>query len=110
MAGIYGGAIINGESMAANITSSTLDISDYETISLQLVAASSTHVGTVAVNISDDGTNWNAVTLDSTPTAASGSAFNATVQLSDIGARYLQVVYTAGSGAGTLYCYANMKD
>jgi len=100
--------IIDAGDMSASITSSTFDCSSTDAVSIQLHAASATHVGTVAVQGSIDGTNWNAITLDSTPTAASGSAFDALIELA-VAFKYLRVVYTFGSGAGSLDCWACLK-
>jgi len=101
--------IIDAVTMAANITSTTLDMEGKTECSIELHAASSTHVGTVAVQGSNSGSNWNAITLDSVPTAANGAAFDALVLLDNVSFRYLRVVYTASSGAGTLYAYAVAK-
>jgi len=94
--------------MDETLTSAAIDTKGCSRISLQLHAASATHVGTVAVQVSDDGTNWNPVTLSSTPTAASGSAFDATIDL-DIAAKQFRVVYTFTSGTGTLTGSATLK-
>ncbi len=95
--------------MSSTITSGTISLGSARHLSITLHAASATHVGTVAVQTSDDGTNWNAETLSSVPTAASGSAFDARCDI-ETAAAYARVVYTAGSGAGTLTGTFTLKE
>lgn len=98
----------NGD-MSGNITSAAIALGGSRHLSITLHAASATHVGTVAVQTSDDGTNWNAETLSSTPTAASGSAFDARIDL-ETTAAFARIIYTAGSGAGTLTGTYTLKE
>lgn len=101
--------IIDAGTMAANITSDTFECDKGSTVGIELHAATGTHVGTVAVQGSNTGDNWNAITLTSVPTAASGAEFDAMVKLVDVPWRYLRVVYTAGSGTGSLDAVATLK-
>ena len=101
--------IIDAGDMSGNVTSSTLDCGDGSNVGIELHAATGTHVGTVAVHGSNTGTKWNAITLTKVPNAASGSAFDAVVSLADFPFRYLRLVYTAGSGTGSLDAVATVK-
>jgi hypothetical protein len=102
------GPLVNAVSMAATITSDTILLRGVEGLGLHFTAPSATHVGTLAVQISNDGMNWNAVTLSTGATTiavSSGAAVNEFVTVSsDVvkSANYLRVVYTATSGAGAL--------
>jgi hypothetical protein len=105
MAELTSGVIVDAVSMASNITSSHITLgTGYRTVSLHAYAASDTHVGTLAAQVSNDATNWNSVTLsngNTTVSAANGSAFNETLEITTA-SLYLRVLYTASSGAGTL--------
>lgn len=111
-----GGAIVDGVSMAADITSDTLDVQGAGVVGLQFVAASATHVGTFAVELSVDGSTWDATgfqisagTTATSVAASSGSAVAELVKV-DVGqARHLRVTYTYTSGTGTAYVYAVRK-
>jgi hypothetical protein len=98
-----------GGDMSSSLTSPPISLNGCRHLSITLHADSATHVGTVAVQTSDDGSNWNAETLSSTPTAASGSAFDARIEL-ETSAAYARVVYTASSGAGTLTGTYTLKE
>lgn len=87
--------------MDENLTSNTIELQGEELLSVTLHAASSTHVGTVHVDCSDDGANWNEETLSSAPAAASGSALDARIEI-ETAARFVRVRYTYTSGTGTL--------
>lgn len=100
-----------------------LETRGYTRIGITLYAASNTHVGTIAVYATDDGTNWTVVPLDnggsgnwywSSPYGAqniavsSGSAFNAVIDL-DLAALQIKVFYNYTSGTGTLTGSATLK-
>jgi hypothetical protein len=114
---VAGGAIINGELMTANRTSEVLDVSDAGVVGLHFVAASATHVGSFAVQLSIDGSTWDPTSFRlsdgssaSSVAAANGSAVAELVTV-DVGqARRLRVVYTFTSGTGTAYVYAIAKN
>lgn len=105
----YRGPITLGD-MATTITSSSIALGGCTRLSVTLHADSATHVGTVALQTSDDGSNWNAETLSPTPDAASsGSAFDARLEV-ETAAAYARIVYTAGSGIGTLTGTYTLKE
>lgn len=111
-----GGAIIDGVSMAANITSDTLDVQGAGVVGLQFVAATGTHVGTFAVELSVNGSTWDATNFrisagtSATSVAAANGVALAELVTVDVGqARHLRVAYTFSSGTGTAYVYAVRK-
>lgn len=95
------GNIVDAVSMAASITSSVLDVAHCRAVSLQIHAASNTHVGTWVVQFSNDGSNWVTDTLLGTISASNGSAEDDMIAIELSGQRYLRMTYTASSGAGT---------
>ena len=78
------GNLITAGDMSADISDSlVIDVLNTGRLengrmSIQAIAASATHVGTLAIQFSNDNTNWEDVTLDDGTTsvaAASGAAF-----------------------------------
>ncbi len=106
----WGSGVVNGN-MSGDLTSVWIPCAGYEEASITLHAASATHVGTIAIDTTDDptGTVYNTETLSSTPTAASGSAFDARVALDLGGAGWFRVRYVYGSGTGTLTGYYTVR-
>lgn len=108
---VAGGVIIDGESMAANITSDVVDMRGVKSAGIRIHSASATHVGTLYIEISNRRQNWTAIsfaesatgTIASSLSASSGSAFTHYVEVVDCAAQYLRVRYVASSGSGTLH-------
>lgn len=116
--------ILNG-SMAGNITSSVTIIQKLSMISYGLSWAGTTPVGTIQVQVSNDysidatgetanaGT-WNAITFSSAGLLVSsipitGNTGNGFIDIDQIAAYAIRVVYTRTSGTGTLQCVLNAK-
>lgn len=103
-------AVVAGN-MSSSITSSVVEIKNQDNIGIQL-HWTGTPTGSFAVQISSDhredingnvqvAGNWVSLPLSPAITA-SGSADDAYIDLNQMSAMYLRVVYTAVSGAGTL--------
>lgn len=86
--------------MSGDVTSPATDISNLDSIALQLVWTD-TPTGTFAVQGSLDGTTWVALPLSPSVSAA-GAADSALIELPLLSFQKIRVVYTAGSGTGTL--------
>lgn len=116
--------ILNG-SMAGNITSSVTIIQKLSMISYGLSWAGTTPIGTIQVQVSNDysidatgetanaGT-WNAITFSSAGLLVSsipitGNTGNGFIDIDQIAAYAIRVVYTRTSGTGTLQCVLNAK-
>lgn len=116
--------ILNG-SMAGNITSAVTIIQKLSMISYGLSWAGTTPVGTIQVQVSNDysidatgetanaGT-WNAITFSSAGLLVSsipitGNTGNGFIDIDQIAAYAIRVVYTRTSGTGTLQCVLNAK-
>lgn len=103
--------IFSAVSMASSATSSVVEIRNQDNVGIQLTWTG-TPVGTFAVQVSSDHledlkgnvlTPGNWVSLPLSPAiSASGSGDTAYIDLNQISAMYVRVVYTAGSGAGSL--------
>jgi hypothetical protein len=103
--------IITNASMATSVTSSVVEIKLQDNIGIQL-QWTGTPGGTFSVQVSMDyfldinnnvvnaGT-WTTIPL-TPPVVASGSPGNAYIDMNQLSAPYIRVVYTAASGAGTL--------
>jgi hypothetical protein len=98
--------IIPSQTVSGNVTSLATNIFFKDNIGIQLVWTG-TLAGTFAVNVSNDynkdtgvGT-WTPITLSAVPTA-SGTPSNAFINIQEIAAPYLQVVFNYTSGSGTL--------
>lgn len=110
--------IVSGDMSLATITSSVTSIKRLDNIGIQL-NWTGTPTGTFQVQISADYAqdnqgkitnvgNWIPLVLSPAP-AASGSAGNAYVDINQISAPWIRVVYTKTSGVGTLNGYLNGK-
>lgn len=102
--------IVNGN-MSTNITSAVTIIQNLSMLSYD-ISWTGTPVGTFSVQVSNTYTqngagvvqnagNWTTLTLSS-PTTATGSSGNGFIDIDEIGAFAIRLVYTAGSGSGTL--------
>jgi hypothetical protein len=96
-----------GDMSAASITSPTIPFLGIDNINIQCVWTG-TPTGTFAINVSLDGTNWTALTISPSLSAA-GSASNFDLDLNQLGAAYFQVVYTKSGSTGTLNCMSYGK-
>lgn len=115
MATVDNGLLMNATSIAASVASDTLNMQDGGTVSLHIQSASNTHVGTFAVQLSNDNSNWvtasfynSSGALVSSIAASSGSAVGDIVEL-NVASRFLRVYYTATSGTGTATIIASRK-
>lgn len=90
--------LVDAESMGASITSDSQQLIQEVVCCVQAVFTGSP-VGSIKLQISNDSSNWTDYTGSATSISAAGDvAWN----LSNIGYRYLRVVYTRTSGTGSL--------
>jgi hypothetical protein len=102
---VQSGKVIDAAAMTANITSLAVDIRGATVAGVQCVAASGTHVGSIAIEESIDGDNWFPVPFSDGSSAiavTNGAALNDLKNLGELGGAFLRVVYTFTSGTGTL--------
>lgn len=104
--------------MSGNITSEVVEIKNQDNVGIQLhwtgtptgtfsVEISANHLQDMNGRVMNEG-NWVALTLDPA-ISASGSADDAYIDLNQMSAMYIRVVYTAGSGTGSLDAYIVAK-
>jgi len=110
MAYVTGGKLISSGDMSGDITGNVLvlDCSD-DVVSIQAIAASATHAGTLAVMSSVDGVNWSEITMARVD-VLNGVALNQIRDLPLLGVKYLRPDYTRSSGVGTLNVTALIKQ
>ncbi len=106
--------LITNQSMAASITSNPQACQFQDNIGVQL-AWTGTPVGTFSIQVSVDydpvkhiAGSWATLVLSDDITAA-GSADNAYIELNQLSAPWMRVVYTRTSGTGTLNCHIAAK-
>ncbi len=109
--------ITNGDMSTASITSAVTNIGNWDNIGLQFVWTGSP-VGTFAVQVSIDhaqdqfgnvtnaGT-WVPLTLSPSPITSLGSPIY--IDMTQLSAPWIRVVYTKTSGSGTLQTYISAK-
>lgn len=111
--------IITDGDMGGNITSQVLDILNQDNVSLQLVwtgtptgtfefQASNTYRINVTTNAVEHPGDWVPLTV-SPSIAAAGAPGTAMANLNQQSSAFIRVVYTRGSGAGTLQCVVVAK-
>lgn len=120
------GSPANGNSMATNITSSPTIVQDMYAGSYGLVWTGTSPVGTVSVQGSNDfslnaegavavaGT-WNTLTLNYQGSAVTtipitGNSGNGLIDITATGIYAIRLIYTAGSGVGSLTVTFNAKN
>ena len=91
-------SMVAAGNMTATITSSAVDLQDLNIYAIQAVYTGSP-VGTLKLQVSVDGTNYDDYTGSSLAVSAAGSN---TWKVSAAGERYVRLVYTFSSGSGTL--------
>jgi hypothetical protein len=98
--------IIDAGDMSGNLTSSVTDIQYMDNICMELVWTG-TPTGSFSVEGSLTGDNWIAISL--TPSAPSGSAGSALLDMNQLSFPKIRIVYTATSGSGTLNAWIGGK-
>lgn len=100
-------ALISAGAAGADYTSTQLDMGDIVNLSIQVTFSSATLNGTLKLQASNDNTNYTDVTGSSQAIVSGASHMwgitNATY-------RYVRVVWTYTSGAGTLSSKAVIKE
>jgi len=110
--------IVSSQSMASSITSSAVEVKLQDNMGIQLNWSGSP-VGSFSVQVSMDHKediegnivvpgHWIDIPLNPTISAV-GMADVAYIDLNQLSAMYLRVVYTASSGSGTLDAFVNAK-
>lgn len=114
---LYRLKLIDGSSMGADITNGrVLSIQGLDNIGVQINVLTGTPTGEFKVQVSADHEeqngvvtatgNWVDLTLSPTATVTSGSPTSIYVDLNQLSALYLRVVYTRSSGTGTCDVWA----
>lgn len=105
--------------MASTITSSVTNINYLDNIGIQLNNSGSPS-GAFAVQISADyaqdefgnvqnAGNWTALTLSPAPTVSAGSPSTIYIDMNQLSAPWIRVVYTPSGGSGTLNAFITAK-
>lgn len=110
--------LFSAQSMASSLTSTAVEVKNQDNVGFQLhwtgsptgtfsVQVSSDHMQDIEGNITVPG-NW--ITLPLSPgIVASGAPDDAYIDLNQLSAQYVRVVYTAASGTGSLTAIAVAK-
>ena len=98
--------IVDGD-MSSNVISPSTNILYMDRVGYA-ISYDGTPTGTFSVEISNDEINWQALTL-STGISAAGSADNHFIDV-ETAAKYVRLVYTAGSGSGSLQVHVTAKS
>ena len=91
--------VVNGD-MSTTITSSDTTIKYTDNVGIQAVFTG-TPTGTFSVQVSNDQVNWDSITFSSAPVAV-GAAGSVYMDVNQMSAPYIRLVYTPVSGNGTL--------
>lgn len=94
-------SIIANQPMNSNITSDITDITYLDNVGVQLSWTTSDAYGDFAIQVSLDGETWNSINLP-VNVSASGISDSAYIDLNQLSATQIRVVYTSTSGDG--YC------
>lgn len=102
----YGEYIVDGD-LSSDVTGASTNILHTDRVGYQIVYTG-TPTGTFSVQVSNDETTWEDLTL-STPVTASGSADNHFIDC-ETSAKFIRLKYTSSSGSGTLQVKLTAKS
>lgn len=102
---IFEYALVTNRSMVSTFTSPSQQLAFMVNACIQAVFIG-TPMGTLNLQVSNDNVNWTTYTGSSTTVSGAG---NFAWLLGDIGFPWVQVVYTASSGTGSLSITVNGK-
>ena len=102
----YSKYIVAG-TMASNVTGPSTNILYTDRVGFQIVYTG-TPTGSFSVEVSNDETTWQELTL-STAVSAAGSAGNDFID-AETSAKFVRLVYTASSGSGSLDVHITAKS
>lgn len=91
-------------------TSSVSDITFLDNASYVLKVDSGTPSGTFDVQVSNDGTNWNSLTLSAVPTITSGTLTNVPIAMDGLPFSKVKLVYTNSAGSGVISAVFTAKE
>lgn len=99
--------ILNNSSVAANVISGSVDILSFSGFSVHCIIAGSSPNGTLKVQSSNDGSNWEDV-----PDATYSVTTDVSVLFNCVEQEYhyFRVSYTFTSGSGTINAYVTLKE
>ena len=100
--------IIVNESMAVNITSDPLDISNIDNVSIVYDWVGTSPVGVLYVQVRNGDSPWSTLTVYPLATI-SGNTGNDNFQLTEVGFKELRLFYEVTSGVGTMNAYLTGK-
>lgn len=100
--------ITAGDMSQATLTSSVTNLQYLDNVGIQFIFTGSP-TGTFSVEVSNDNSNWTALSLSPTP-AATGSAGNQYVDLNQLSAAWIRAKYTKSSGTGSLTALLTAKE
>jgi len=100
--------ILDTGDMSTSLVSDVLNIQYMDNIGLQIVWTTSDAVGSWSVELSINGDDWTPITLSS-PVNVAGTNDNAYLDLNQLSANLLRVVYTSTSGTGTCDVWTTAK-
>lgn len=97
--------VINGAAMTANISSGAQNIQECTHFAVQSTWSGTSPVGSLTVQASNDGINWDTVDTFAVSTNSGTHVYNSPL----VGYVYTQVNYTFTSGTGTLTSLLSQK-
>lgn len=105
------GADVDGFSMGATFTTDAVKCSWEDNVGVQVVWTG-TPTGTITIEKSMDPTNlgWEVHTFSPAPTQPAGSASRSWFEINQTPASYVRMVYTRGSGTGTIKAKIALKS
>lgn len=101
-----------GVSMATDITSASIQTQWKDNVGIH-VTWTGTPTGTIAIQVSNDPDRlgWQTITFTNpTPDQPAGSSGNDFFEVNQTAAGYIRLIYTAGSGTGTMLAKISAKS
>lgn len=101
--------LLNAGDMTGDLTSTQLAVQYFNNVGLE-ITWTGTPTGTIAVNGSNSGTTFYALTFSPVLTQPAGSAGGYLIDLNQFPFAYFNVTYTHSSGTGTLTVTSMVKE
>lgn len=86
--------------IGASFTSNPIDLQQTNDLSLQIVVTTSANTGQFSVEVSNDATNWDAVTFDTAIAALANANKTISISMTDVPFRWARVKFVIGTGTG----------
>lgn len=89
--------LLDAKALTATFQSDPVNINFLDNVSIQLIVTCSANNGTFTIEVSNDGLNWNTLSLSPAIAALASANTNIFVNIQQLAAAWIRVVFTQGA-------------